>query len=75
MKLEQMLTGPLVVELTLVKCHQRLIVHPGANVPPQLRMEETFIMNGNVDATLRPLQCCHLIIFRISSAKCSPSLK
>ena len=26
------LTDPLVVELTLVKCHQRLVVHPVANI-------------------------------------------
>ena len=27
-----MVSGELVVELTLVKCHQRLAVYPGANV-------------------------------------------
>ena len=31
-----MVTGLLLVELTLVKCHQRLVVHPGANVQPCL---------------------------------------
>ena len=27
-----MVTGPLVVEITLVKCHQKLVVHLGANL-------------------------------------------
>ena len=29
-----MVPGPLVVKLTLVKCHQRLVVYPGANNHP-----------------------------------------
>ena len=30
----QLPDGPLVVELTFVKCHQRLVVYPMANVQP-----------------------------------------
>ena len=34
--------SPLVVELTLVKCHQRLVAYPGVdNIQPQLGVEES----------------------------------
>ena len=29
---EQLPDGPLVVELTHVKCHQRWVIYPGANI-------------------------------------------
>ena len=46
-----MVTGPLVVKLTLVKLHHRLDVHPGENIQPMFRVTKAgvFKINGDDD--------------------------
>ena len=44
-----MVTSPLVVTLTLVKCHQRMVIYPDANIPnPSLAWKKANIFSPNV---------------------------
>ena len=46
-----MVTGPLVLMLTLVKCPQKLVVYPGANVQPQKDKADVLETNDDVFKT------------------------
>ena len=39
-----MVTGSLVVELTFVKCHQRLVVYPGVNPSLAWKKADLFVL-------------------------------
>ena len=44
-----LVSGTPVVELTLVKCHQRLVVYPGANVNPNSAWKKADVFKINDD--------------------------